>query len=38
MRRRRALLLALLTGFLVVLLATGFAVLHPPGAPTPIPG
>lgn len=37
MRRRRALMIALLTGALVVLLALGFALLQPPGAPVPTP-
>lgn len=37
MRRRRALMLAIFTGVLVALLALGFALLHPPGAPVGAP-
>jgi hypothetical protein len=38
MRRNRALMIALLTGFLVVLLALGFAFLQPSVAPVPTAG
>lgn len=37
MRRTRAFWLAMLTGFLVVLLALAFALVQPPGAPPPAP-
>jgi hypothetical protein len=37
MRRNRALMIALFTGALVVLMALGFAMLQPPVAPVPTP-